>query len=69
MKETHRKYKIPIYTMKDPRRDPRLSDVEKGTRTMGIVNWRHVARDRDGWRTATREALILPGQWSHRRRR
>jgi hypothetical protein len=65
MKHT-KKSKIQIYTIKDPRRDPRLSDVEKDTRTMGIVNWRHVAQDRDGWRRATREALVYLGQWSHR---
>jgi hypothetical protein len=36
---------------------------------MEIVNWRQVAQDRNGWRRATREALILLGQQSHRRRR
>jgi hypothetical protein len=24
---------------------------------MGIVNWREVAQDRDGWRRATRKSL------------
>jgi hypothetical protein len=28
---------------------------------MEIVKWRQVARDRDGWRRATREVLILLG--------
>jgi hypothetical protein len=28
---------------------------------MGIVNWRKVAQDRDGWRRATWEVLILLG--------
>jgi hypothetical protein len=36
---------------------------------MGIVNWRPVAQERDGWRRAAREALILLGWWSHRSRR
>jgi hypothetical protein len=52
-----KKINIPIYTI----HDPRLSDVQKDTRTMGIVNWRHVAQDRDGWRRATTEVLILLG--------
>jgi len=45
MQETPRKYTIQIYTINDPR----LSDVQKDTRTIGIINWRHVAQDRDGW--------------------
>jgi hypothetical protein len=28
---------------------------------MGTVNWRQVAQDRDGWRRATGEELILLG--------
>jgi len=35
---------------------------------MGFVNWRQVSQDRDGRRRAIREALILLGEWSHRRR-
>jgi hypothetical protein len=27
----------------------------------GTVNWRQAAEDRDGWRRATREVLILLG--------
>ena len=30
-------------------------------RKMGIVNWRKVAQDGDGWRRATMEALVLLG--------
>jgi hypothetical protein len=37
-------------------------------RKLGIVIWRKVVHDRDGWRRATRKALILLGFWSHRRR-
>jgi hypothetical protein len=36
-------------------------DVENYIRKMGIVKWRQVARDRDGWRRATRKALMLLG--------
>jgi hypothetical protein len=36
---------------------------------MGIVAWIGVAWDNDGWRRATREALILLGKWDHRKRR
>jgi hypothetical protein len=36
---------------------------------MQIDNWRQIAQDRDGWRRAMREALILLGWWSHGRRR
>jgi hypothetical protein len=44
-------------------------DVENAIRKMGIVNWRQIAQERDGWRRATGEALILLGLWNHRRRR
>jgi hypothetical protein len=44
-------------------------DVENDVRQMGIVNWRQVGQDGDGWRRATEKALILFGQWSQRRRR
>jgi len=33
--------------------------VENDIRKMGIVNWRKVKQDRDGWRRITREVLIL----------
>ena len=36
-------------------------DVQNDIRKMCIVNWRQVAQDRDGYRGATREALILLG--------
>jgi hypothetical protein len=38
-----------------------LGSHRRNLRRMGIVNWRQVAQDRDGWRRATREALILLG--------
>jgi hypothetical protein len=34
-------------------------EVENNIRKMQIDNWRQVAQDRDGWRRATREALIF----------
>jgi hypothetical protein len=36
-------------------------DVENDIRKLEIVNWRQVAQDRDGWRRATSEALMLLG--------
>jgi hypothetical protein len=36
---------------------------------MGIVDWRQVAQDRNGWSTPTKEVLILFGYWSDRRRK
>lgn len=36
-------------------------NVENVIRKIGIVNGRKVAQDRDGWRRATRVALILFG--------
>jgi len=38
--------------------------VEKDIIKMGIVNWRKVKKDRDGWRRVTREVFILFGEWS-----
>jgi len=35
---------------------------------MGFVIWRQVVQNRDGWRKESGEALILPGEWSHRTR-
>jgi hypothetical protein len=52
------------FHQKRPKRRPqarRKDDVEKGVRKMGIGNWKQVAQDRDRWRRATREALILLG--------
>jgi DNA-directed RNA polymerase delta subunit len=39
-------------------------DVEDDLRTMGVVNWRQTAQDRDGWSTPV-EAIIFLGKWSH----
>lgn len=36
---------------------------------MGVVNWRKIAQDNNVCRRATRDALTLLVQWSHRRRR
>ena len=38
--------------------------VENYVRKMGIVNWRQVKQDTDGWRRVTREVFILFGDWS-----
>jgi hypothetical protein len=53
----HEKLKSKYKLQKD--NFPSSNDNETDTRKMGTVNWRQVARDRDGWRRATREALIL----------
>lgn len=36
-------------------------DVQNDIRKMGIVSWRQVAQDMDGWRRANREEFILLG--------
>jgi hypothetical protein len=36
-------------------------DAENDKIKMGIVNWRQIAQDRGGWRTASAEALVLLG--------
>jgi hypothetical protein len=33
--------------------------VENDVRKIGIVNWRQVKQDRDGWRRVTREVFIF----------
>jgi hypothetical protein len=68
--ETPRKYTKPTHTKNNLAGDPRLDRkmMQRMTQEkMGIVNWRQVARDRDGWRRATREVLILLVQWGHKR--
>jgi hypothetical protein len=35
--------------------------VENDIKKMGIVSWREVKQDRDGWGKVTREVLILVG--------
>jgi hypothetical protein len=35
--------------------------VENDIRKMGIVSWREVKQDRNGWRKVTRDVLILVG--------
>jgi hypothetical protein len=39
--------------------------VENDVRQMGIVNWRQVEQDGDGWRRATKESFIFFGYCSH----
>jgi hypothetical protein len=34
---------------------------------MGIVNWRQVAQDSNGWRRASREVLSFLGYRNHKR--
>jgi hypothetical protein len=45
-----------------------IDDVNNDIRDVGIVNWRQEAQNRNGWRTANREAIILLGWRSHKRR-
>ena len=45
------------------------ADVKNGVRYMGIVNWRQVTQDRDGWRRDNGEAFVFLGQWRQRIRR
>jgi hypothetical protein len=61
MQETPRKYTKPTY-QKRPKRRPNAKwkdDVENDIRKMGIVSWRQVTQDKDGWRTANRQEVIL----------
>jgi hypothetical protein len=47
---------------KRPKGRPKTSwkdDVENDIRETGIINWRQVAQDRDGWRRETEEAIII----------
>jgi len=37
----------------------RKYDVENDTRKIGIVTWEQIAQDRDGWRRAIGEKLVL----------
>jgi len=58
--------KIIKANLHEKRRKRRLTargkdDVANDIREMRIVNWRQGAQERDGWRTATTEALILFG--------
>jgi len=55
---------------KRPKGRPKVSwkvDIQNDTSKMVIVNWKQVAKERDRWRTATGERLILLEQWSHSR--
>jgi hypothetical protein len=57
---------MPAYTKNDRRGDPKPDGkmVWRITRKikMGTVNWRQEAHDRDGWRRAIGEELILLGE-------
>jgi hypothetical protein len=46
---------------KEKSKSKRKDDVENDVRKMGIVNWRQVAQDGEGWSIATGEALIFLG--------
>jgi len=51
-----------IFHQKQPKGRPKTrwkDDVENDIRKMGIVKCRQVAQDRDEWRKAPREALML----------
>jgi hypothetical protein len=56
-------YKTNLH-QKGPKGRPKArwkDEVENDIRKMRIDNWRQIVQDRDGWRTATRGALILLG--------
>jgi hypothetical protein len=64
MQETPRKYIKPTYIKKRPKVRPKArwkDEAENDIRKMGIVNWREVAHDSDGWRRANGEPFILLG--------
>ena len=43
--------------------------MDNDVRKVAIVNWSQITQDKNGWKRATREALVLLGKWRHRRRR
>jgi hypothetical protein len=62
--EMVRKYNKPIYIKRWLKGRPKArwkDEVENDIRKMRIDNWRQIVQDRDGWRRAMREALILLG--------
>jgi hypothetical protein len=63
VRNTKRIYQANLH-QKGPKGRPkarRKDDEENDIRKVGIVNWRRVAQDRDGWWKATREAVMLLG--------
>jgi hypothetical protein len=64
MHETPRKYIKPTYTKIRLKGRPKArwkDEAENDIRKMRIDNWKQIAQDTNGWRRATREALIPLG--------
>lgn len=63
MQETSRKYTKPTYQKRPKGRfNAKWKDnVENDIRKMGSVSWKQVAQDRDGWKRANRQKVILLG--------
>jgi len=64
MQETRRKRSIPSQPLQNrPKGKPKDRWKNEGENEVrvGIVNWKQVAQDGDGWRRATGEALVLLG--------
>jgi hypothetical protein len=55
------KGKIQGTKRKGPPRKRWVDDVEQDLKKMGVRGWRMRARDRQEWRTVTREAKVHPG--------
>ena len=63
VRNTKKIYQATLH-LKRPKGRPKArwkDDVENDARKMGIVNWRQVAQDEDGWRTEAGEGLVLVG--------
>jgi hypothetical protein len=63
VRNTEKMYQTNLHK-KQPKGRPKArwkDDVEDKIRKMGVVNWRKVVQDTDGWRRATGKAHILLG--------
>ena len=61
-RKTKKIYQTDLHKKKDLKGEEETeSYVKNDRRNTGIAKWRQVAQDRDGWRRATREGLILLG--------
>jgi len=70
-RNTKKIYQANLYKKKQPKVRPKArwkGEEENDKRKMGIVNWRQVPHDWNGWRRAMGEPLILLRDGSRRRK-
>ena len=61
-RNTKNKYQASLPPKKRPKwrlKTTGKDDVDNDIRKMGILDWREVVEDRNGWRRGTRETLTL----------